>query len=201
MKQNTRKTTIIRETAETKIGVELNIDGTGKYKIKTGVGFLDHMLELFAKHGLFDINISCVGDLEKDSHHTIEDIGISLGLAFKKAIGDKKGIKRYGQRLLPMDETLCLCAVDLGGRPYLVMDANFNNEKVGDFPTECVEDFFYSFTVNSGINLQLKLINGRNDHHKIEAMFKSFARALREACEADLRAANDIPSTKGCLGN
>jgi imidazoleglycerol-phosphate dehydratase len=197
MKQ--RNSSIIRKTGETRITIELNIDGMGINKINTGVGFLDHMLELFARHGLFDINISCVGDIDKDSHHIIEDIGITLGLAFKEAICDKKGIKRYGQSFLPMDETLCLCAVDFSGRPYLVMDARFNNEKVGDFPTECAEDFFYSFAVNSGMNIQMKMMNGRNDHHKIEAMFKSFARALREACEIDPRAANDIPSTKGVL--
>jgi len=190
---------IERKTGETEILVELNLDGTGQRQINTGVGFFDHMLDLFAKHGLFDLTINCVGDLKIDSHHTIEDVGIVMGTAFAKAIGDKKGIKRYGQRILPMDEVLCLCAVDFCGRPYFVMDAKFQTEKVNDFATECVEDFFYAFTINSGINLQLKLFEGRNDHHKIEAMFKSFARAMREAVEFDERSIGEIPSTKGVL--
>jgi imidazoleglycerol-phosphate dehydratase len=194
-----RTAKIERKTGETAIAVELEIDGSGKRSISTGVGFLDHMLDLFAKHGLFDLNVKCVGDLNIDSHHTIEDVAIVLGQAFAKAIGDKKGIKRYGQRILPMDETMCICAVDYSGRPYLVMDAKFETERVNDFATECVEDFFYSFAINAGLNLQFKLFNGRNDHHKIEAMFKAFARAMREACEIDPRASGEIPSTKGVL--
>ena len=194
-----RTAKVERKTGETEISVELNLDGTGKRNIDTGIGFFDHMLDLFAKHGLFDLNIICKGDLQIDSHHTIEDVGIVLGTAFDKAIQDKKGIKRYGQRMLPMDEVLCLCAVDFCGRPYLVMDAEFNNDKINDFATECVEEFFYGFTMNSKINLQLKIFNGKNDHHKVEAMFKAFARAMREACEMDPRTIGEIPSTKGVL--
>jgi len=194
-----RSAKIERKTGETEIFVELNLDGNGERSISTGIGFFDHMLDLFAKHGLFDLTVKCKGDLNIDSHHTIEDIGIVLGEAFLQAIGDKKGIKRYGQRMLPMDETLCLCAVDFCGRPYFVMDAEFNNDKVNDFPTECVEDFFYSFATSAKINLQLKIFNGRNDHHKIEAMFKAFARAMREACEIDEKTKEEIPSTKGVL--
>ncbi|MFA5763562.1 MAG: imidazoleglycerol-phosphate dehydratase HisB [archaeon] len=194
-----RTAKVERKTGETEISVELNLDGTGKRKIDTGIGFFDHMLDLFAKHGLFDLNITCKGDLQIDSHHTIEDVGIVMGTAFDKAIQDKKGIKRYGQRILPMDEVLCLCAVDFCGRPYLVMDAEFNNDKINDFATECVEEFFYGFTMNSKINLQLKIFNGKNDHHKVEAMFKAFARAMREACEMDPRTLGEIPSTKGVL--
>lgn len=194
-----RNARIERKTSETEILVELEIDGTGKREINTGIGFFDHMLDLFAKHGMFDLILKCKGDLQIDAHHTIEDVGIVLGEAFAKAIGDKRGIKRYGQRILPMDEVLCLCAVDFCGRPYLVMDAKFEGEKVGEFSTQCVEDFFYAFAINAGINLQLKLLSGRNDHHKIEAMFKAFARAIREACELDRRAINEIPSTKGVL--
>ena len=190
---------IERKTKETEINIELNIDGNGKREISTGIGFLNHMLDLFAKHGLFDLKISCKGDLEVDDHHTIEDIGIVLGQAFSKAIQYKKGIKRYGQRILPMDEVLCLCAIDFSGRPFFVMDVKFTRERVNDFATECVYDFFYSFALNAGINLQFKLFNGRNEHHKIEAMFKSFARALREACEIDKRCIEDTPSTKGVL--
>ena len=194
-----RTAKVERKTGETEISVELNLDGTGKRNINTGIGFFDHMLDLFAKHGLFDLNITCKGDLQIDSHHTIEDIGIVMGTTFDKAIQDKKGIKRYGQRILPMDEVLCLCAVDFCGRPYFVMDAEFNNDKINDFSTECVEEFFYGFTMNSKINLQLKIFNGKNDHHKVEAMFKAFARALREACEMDPRTIDEIPSTKGVL--
>ena len=194
-----RTAKIQRKTGETEILVELNLDGTGKREINTGIGFFDHMLDLFAKHGLFDLTVKCKGDLQIDSHHTIEDTGIVLGQAFAKAIGDKKGIKRYGQRMLPMDEVFCLCAVDFCGRPYFVMDAKFETEQINGFATECVEDFFYAFTMNSAINLQLKLFGGRNDHHKIEGMFKALARAMREACEMDERAIGEIPSTKGVL--
>ena len=194
-----RNSNIERKTKETKIKLELNIDGTGKRNISTKIGFLNHMLDLFAKHGLFDLKIDCKGDLEIDDHHTIEDVGIVLGQAFNKAIQDKKGIKRYGQRLLPMDEVLCLCAVDFSGRSFFTTDAKFTREKVNDFSTECVYDFFYSFAINAGINLQFKLFNGRNEHHKIEAMFKAFARALREACEIDICCKDKIPSTKEVL--
>jgi len=194
-----RTATITRKTGETNIIVDLNIDGQANRDISTGIGFLDHMLDLFAKQGLFNLKILCEGDLNVDAHHSIEDIAIVLGKAFEKAIGDKKGIKRYGQRLIPMDESLCLCAVDFCGRPYFAMDVDFKREMMNDFPTECVYDFFYSFAINAGLNLQFKLFNGFNDHHKIEAMFKAFARAMREACEYDIRMRDEIPSTKGVL--
>ena len=193
-----RTAKIERKTKETDICVDLEIDGTGKREIVTEIGFFDHMLDLFAKHGLFDLKLSCKGDTQIDDHHSIEDVGIVLGQAFSKAVGDKKGIKRYGQRILPMDETMCICAVDFSGRPYLVMDAKFDREKVNDFSTECVYDFFYSFAINAGMNIQFR-VEGKNDHHKIEAMFKAFARSLREACEFDPRSINEIPSTKGVL--
>jgi imidazoleglycerol-phosphate dehydratase len=188
-----------RKTGETDILVELNIDGTGIRDIKTGVGFFDHMLDLFAKHGLFDLRVRCKGDTWIDDHHTVEDIGIVIGKCFSQAIGDKRGIKRYGQRLLPMDEVLCLCAVDFSGRPFLVFNETFKRENINGFSTECVYDFFYSFCMNSGVNLSIKIMEGINDHHKIEGVFKAFGRAMREACEYDLRAKEDIPSTKGVL--
>lgn len=194
-----RKAEVERKTKETEVKVELNLDGKGKGDIFTGIGFFDHMLNSFARHGLFDLKISCNGDLDCDKHHTIEDVGIVLGRALRKTIGEKKGIRRYGSKTIPMDEALCLCAVDFGGRPYLVMDEKFKREYVGDFPTECVYDFLYSLSVNSKMNLQVKLLNGRNDHHKIECIFKALSRCLREACEVDPRNKNNLPSTKGVL--
>lgn len=188
-----------RKTNETDIKMELHIDGSGQTKIDTGIGFFDHMLNSFARHGFFDLKTIVKGDLYVDSHHTIEDTGIVLGEAIKKGIGDKKGIKRYGQRLLPMDETLVLCAIDLSGRPYLSFDMNFTTDKVGYFDTEMVREFFYAVSYASGMNLHIKQIGGDNNHHLIEAAFKAFAKALDEATMIDPRMKDAVLSTKGTL--
>lgn len=188
-----------RKTNETDIKLELHIDGTGQAKIDTGIGFFDHMLNSFTKHGVFDLKAIVKGDLYVDSHHTIEDTGIVLGEAIKKAIGDKKGIKRYGQRLLPMDETLVMCAIDLSGRPYLSFDMNFTVDQVGYFDTEMVKEFFYAVSYASGMNLHIKQIHGSNNHHLIEAAFKAFAKALDEATQIDPRMRDEVLSTKGAL--
>lgn len=191
---------IKRETKETQIELELNLDGSGKYEIDLELGFMKHMLELFAKHGLLDLKIKARGDLYIDDHHLTEDLGIVLGQAIKEAIGDKKGIKRYGSKILPMDEVLVVCAVDLAGRFAFETDYQPMREKVGDFSTELMWHFFESIAVNSAMNLHIQYLNpGCNEHHRIEGAFKSFARALREACEQDLRAKNQLPSTKGKL--
>lgn len=193
-----RKATVERNTNETKIRISIDLDGSGKRRIHTGVGFFDHMLDGFARHGLFDLDVECQGDLEIDCHHTIEDIGIVLGEAVGKAVGDKKGISRYGHCLLPMDEALVLCAVDLGGRPYLVFDADFTDSKCGDMDTQMAREFFYAVSYSARMNIHLKALYGQNDHHIMEAMFKAFARSLRSACEKDPRVTG-IPSTKGML--
>ena len=193
-----RIASISRKTKETDINVSLCIDGSGKSNIDSGVGFFNHMLEGFAKHGFFDLNLSCDGDIEVDCHHTIEDCGIVLGNAIKEAIGDKKGIKRFGSCILPMDESLVLCAVDLSGRPYLVFDGEFSTSTVGDMDTEMVKEFFYAVSYSAGMNLHIKVLNSGNNHHMIEAMFKSFARALDEATTFDSRI-KDVLSTKGSL--
>lgn len=193
-----RTAQIKRETNETNISVELNLDGTGKYSIKTGIGFLDHMLELFSKHSLIDLKINAKGDLNVDEHHTIEDIGICLGQALRKALGEKKGIQRYGF-LLPMDESLISVALDLGGRSYLVWNVNFKREKIGDMPTELFEDFFRAISDNLCANLHINLKYGRNEHHMAEGIFKAFARALRFAVSEDQRVKDLLPSTKGKL--
>ncbi|MBR1599137.1 MAG: imidazoleglycerol-phosphate dehydratase HisB [Lachnospiraceae bacterium] len=190
---------IERKTNETDIKLELHIDGAGQTKIDTGIGFFDHMLNSFAKHGFFDLKAIVKGDLFVDSHHTIEDTGIALGEAIKKAVGDKKGIKRYGQRLLPMDETLVMCAIDLSGRPYLSFDMDFTVDQVGYFDTEMVKEFFYAVSYSSGMNLHIKQINGSNNHHLIEAAFKAFAKALDEAAQIDPRMKDAVLSTKGTL--
>lgn len=190
---------IERKTNETDIKLELHIDGTGQTKIDTGIGFFDHMLNSFAKHGFFDLKAIVKGDLFVDSHHTIEDTGIALGEAIKKAVGDKKGIKRYGQRLLPMDETLVMCAIDLSGRPYLSFDMDFTVDQVGYFDTEMVKEFFYAVSYSAGMNLHIKQINGSNNHHLIEAAFKAFAKALDEATLIDPRMKDAVLSTKGTL--
>ncbi|MBE5833283.1 MAG: imidazoleglycerol-phosphate dehydratase HisB [Butyrivibrio sp.] len=188
-----------RKTGETDITVAINIDGTGKSNIDTGIGFFDHMLDAFARHGLFDLTVKVKGDLNVDGHHTVEDTGIVLGQAIAQAIGDKKGIKRYGYMILPMDETLALSAVDLCGRPYFVMDATFNAPMVGDFDTQLVNEFFYALSYSAAMNLHLRIITGMNEHHKIEAMFKAFAKALDSATSYDDRI-TDVLSTKGSLG-
>ncbi len=194
----TRTAEIVRQTAETKISLRLHIDGTGASRIETGVGFLDHMLTLFAKHGLFDLDVQCNGDTHVDAHHTTEDIGICLGKAFAQAIGDKAGIARYGHIVLPMEESLVTAAIDLSGRNYLVFQAPIPADKIGDFDSELVEDFWYAFASNAMCNLHVVLHYGRNSHHIVEAIFKATARALRMAIHLDARQAG-IPSTKGIL--
>ena len=191
--------TIERETRETKISLELNLDGSGRSQIHTGVGFLDHMLELFAKHGVFDLTVKAEGDLHVDQHHTVEDTGICLGQALKQALGDKAGIRRYGHFTLPMEETLVTTALDLSGRYFMVFGANFPSPKIGDFDSELVEDFWQAFAANGLFNYHVVLHHGRNSHHISEAIFKSTARALRMAVETDIRMAGVIPSTKGSL--
>ena len=187
-----------RNTKETKIKLELNIDGTGKTELDTGIGFFDHMLDGFARHGLFDLNVHVDGDLHVDSHHTIEDTGIVLGGAIKDAVGDKKGIRRYGSCILPMDEALVLCAVDLSGRPYLVFDGQFTTDRCGDMDTEMAREFFYAISYTAGMNLHIKVLYGSNNHHIMEAMFKAFAKALDAATTNDPRII-DVLSTKGSL--
>lgn len=189
---------ISRKTKETDIHVKLNLDGEGKYNVQTGIGFFDHMLEGFSRHGFFNLDIICDGDLDVDGHHTIEDCGIVIGSAIKEALGDKKGIRRYGDAILPMDESLVLCAIDLSGRPYLVFDCDFTREKVGDMETEMVREFFYAISYSCGMNLHIRLLSGGNQHHVIEAMFKAFAKALDEACLLEGRV-EDVLSTKGSL--
>lgn len=189
---------IQRKTRETDISATLNIDGSGSSTINTGIGFFNHMLEGFAKHGFFDLDLICEGDLAVDSHHTIEDCGIVLGNAIKEAIGDKKGIKRFGSCILPMDETLVLCAIDLSGRPYLAFDGEFTTERVGYMDTEMVKEFFYAVSYSAEMNLHIKVLNSGNNHHMVEAMYKAFARALDEATTFDPRI-TDVMSTKGSL--
>ena len=188
----------VRKTKETDISLHLNLDGTGSSSIHTGIGFFDHMLDGFARHGLFDLKVNVAGDLAVDCHHTIEDTGIVLGNAIKEAIGDKKGIRRYGSCILPMDETLVLCAVDLSGRPYLVFDGEFTTDRVGYMDTEMVKEFFYVISYTAGMNLHIRVLSGGNNHHMIEAMFKAFAKALDQATVIDPRI-TDILSTKGSL--
>ena len=193
-----REASIERNTKETQIKLSLNLDGTGHSSLETGVGFFDHMLDGFTRHGLFDLNVQVHGDLEVDDHHTIEDTGIVLGTAIKEAIGDKKGIRRYGSCILPMDEVLVLCAIDLSGRLYFMWDAEFTSEKIGDMASEMVKEFFYAISYSSGMNLHIKVLSGGNSHHVAEAMFKSFAKALDQAVSLDPRI-TDVLSTKGSL--
>lgn len=188
----------VRKTKETDISLHLNLDGTGSSSIHTGISFFDHMLDGFARHGLFDLKVNVAGDLAVDCHHTIEDTGIVLGNAIKEAVGDKKGIRRYGSCILPMDETLVLCAVDLSGRPYLVFDGEFTTDRVGYMDTEMVKEFFYAISYTAGMNLHIRVLSGGNNHHMIEAMFKAFAKALDQATVIDPRI-TDILSTKGSL--
>jgi imidazoleglycerol-phosphate dehydratase len=194
-----RSGAIERITKETQIKGSLRLEGKGRYQIDTGVRFLDHMLELFAKHGGFDLTINAKGDLDVDQHHTVEDVGIVLGQLFAKALGDRKGINRAGYFILPMDETLAVVAVDLGGRPALVYKDLVKVRLVGDLQTELCEDFFSGFTIHAGANLHAKIMYGRSNHHKIEGIFKCFARAMKFACSKDARLKDQLPSTKGLL--
>ena len=194
-----RTAEIIRTTKETDIRLSLNLDGTGKSEVKSGVGFLDHMLTLFAKHGRFDLTLTCNGDTYVDDHHSVEDIGIALGQAFEQALSDKRGIIRYVSFILPMDETLILAAVDISGRAYLNYDLHIPTEKVGTFDTELTEEFFLGFTRNANLTLHLKQLEGRNSHHIIEGTFKCVARAMKQAVAIDEAFKDEIPSTKGVL--
>ncbi len=194
-----RKAEIKRKTKETDIAVAVNLDGAGKADIATGIGFFDHMLEQVARHGLIDMKIKAVGDLHIDQHHTAEDVGIALGQALKKALGDMKGITRYADVHLPMDEALTRCAIDVSGRPFLVWRVKFTRGKIGDFDTELVREFFQAFAQNAGITLHVENLYGRNNHHIAESCFKALARALRAALTIDARSAKSVPSTKGTL--
>jgi len=193
-----RTAEVIRNTKETRIRVELNLDGVGNAQIHTGIGFFDHMLDGFARHGLFDLTVEVDGDLQVDCHHTIEDTGIVLGGAIRQAVGDKKGIRRYGEKTLPMDEVLVLCALDLCGRPYFCSDANFPTERIGEMDTEMVREFFYAVSYSAAMNLHFCMLRAGNSHHMAEAMFKAFAKALDEATGYDPRI-TDVLSTKGTL--
>ena len=193
-----RIATIERNTSETKIKCTLNLDGSGKADIHTGIGFFDHMMNSFTRHGFFDLRLQVEGDLEVDTHHTVEDTGIVLGQAIARAVGDKQGITRYGSQILPMDEALVMCALDLCGRPYLVCDLTLDREKVGDLETEMVREFFYAVSYGAAMNLHIRQMSGANNHHIIEAAFKAFARALDAACAMDPRVSG-VLSTKGAL--
>ena len=194
-----RRALISRRTAETTITLRLGIEGRGRYAISTGIRFLDHMLELVARHGAFDLRIDAVGDLDVDQHHTVEDVGIALGEAVAKAIGSRRGINRAGYFVMPMDETLGVAAIDLGGRPHAVVDLRLRVQRVGDLQSELVQDFFEGFAQGARANVHLKVLYGRSSHHQVEALFKAFARALRVACDKDPRMAKQLPSTKGLL--
>lgn len=194
-----RNAEINRSTAETRIALKLDLDGSGRSEVKTGVGFLDHMLTLFARHGRFDLTLTCDGDTYVDDHHTVEDIGICLGRAFAQALGDMRGITRYGSVILPMDETLILCAVDISGRAYLGYEADYTSEKIGTFDTELVEEFFAAFVRESRVTLHINKLDGKNSHHIAEGIFKAFARTMKTAVTVDERFKDEIPSTKGVL--
>jgi imidazoleglycerol-phosphate dehydratase len=194
-----RTASLHRRTAETDIRARINLDGCGRYEVSTGIRFLDHMLELFARHGGFDLRLRARGDLDVDQHHTVEDVGIVLGQVVRQAIGNKRGMNRAGYFLMPMDETLAVAALDLSGRPYLVMKASIRARRVGDLQTELLEDFFQGFATSAGANVHLKVAYGRSSHHAVEALFKVFARALRYACSRDARLKSQLPSTKGLL--
>ena len=195
-----RQGSIQRDTAETKIAIEVNLDGTGAYTVSTGIGFLDHMVEQFARHSLIDVTMKVEGDLHIDQHHTTEDSAIALGQALSDALGDKAGIGRYGQAFSPMDETLARVALDISGRPWLVWNAGFTQEKLGEWDTELIEHWFHSVAQAAGITLHIELLYGQNNHHICEAIYKGFARAMRQAVELDPRKGGAIPSTKGRLG-
>ena len=197
--RSARRAAFERNTTETKIAIRLTIEGQGRYAISTGIRFFDHMLELFTRHGAFDLELKCAGDLDVDQHHTVEDVGIALGEAFDRALGDKRGILRAGYFLMPMDETLAIAAVDLSGRPAFAVDTKVRTRLVGDLQTELVVDFFEGFARGARANVHVKTMYGRSNHHKIEAIFKAFARALRVACSRDKQLGSMLPSTKGLL--
>lgn len=194
-----RRAVIDRNTAETRIHVRLGLDGKGRYEVRTGIRFLDHMLELVARHGAFDLSIQAQGDLDVDQHHTVEDLGIALGEAVSGALGNRRGINRAGYFVMPMDETLGVAAIDLGGRPHAVVDLRLRNRLVGDLQSELIHDFFEGFALGARANVHLKVLYGRSSHHQVEAIFKAFGRALRVACARDRRMAKRLPSTKGLL--
>lgn len=194
-----RRAVVDRQTTETQINLTLTIEGKGRYQISTGIRFLDHMLELFTKHGGFDLAVKVAGDLDVDQHHTVEDLGLALGEAVSKALGDRKGINRAGYFVMPMDETLAVAAIDLGGRPHTVVKLKVATTRVGDLQTELVHDFFEGFAIGARANVHMNVMYGRSSHHKVEAVFKAFARALRVACAKDKRMAKMLPSTKGLL--
>jgi len=198
-KTGPRKSVVERNTAETRISIQLTIEGSGQYKVSTGIRFFDHMLELFVRHGAFDLELTCDGDLDVDQHHSVEDVGIALGEAFDRALGDKRGILRTGYFLMPMDETLAIAAVDLSGRAAFAVDTRVRTRLVGDLQTELVVDFFEGFSRGARANVHVKTMYGRSNHHKIEAIFKAFARALRVACSRDKQLGEMLPSTKGLL--
>ena len=197
--RSARRAAFERNTTETKIAIRLTIEGQGRYSISTGIRFFDHMLELFTRHGAFDLELKCAGDLDVDQHHTVEDVGIALGEAFDRALGDKRGILRAGYFLMPMDETLAIAAVDLSGRPAFAVDTKVRTRLVGDLQAELVVDFFEGFARGARANVHVKTMYGRSNHHKIEAIFKAFARALRVACSRDKQLGSMLPSTKGLL--
>lgn len=194
-----RRARIERRTAETQITVRLGLEGRGRYAVGTGIRFLDHMLELVARHGAFDLHVDAAGDLDVDQHHTVEDVGITLGEAVAKAVGSRRGINRAGYFVMPMDETLGVAAIDLGGRPHAVIDLRLRVRRVGDLQAELLHDFFEGFALGARANVHLKVLYGRSSHHQVEALFKAFARALRVACDKDDRMARRLPSTKGLL--
>ena len=194
-----RRATITRKTRETQITLRLALDGKGRYDVATGIRFLDHMLELFTRHGGFDLKLQAKGDLDVDQHHTVEDLGIALGEAVSAALGTRRGINRAGYFVMPMDETLAVAAIDLGGRPHAVVDLKVKTVRVGDLQTELVHDFFEGFAIGARANVHVKVLYGRSSHHQVEAVFKAFARALRAACSKDKRLARTLPSTKGLL--
>lgn len=194
-----RSYTAKRTTKETKITLTLTLDGKGRFDVRTGIGFFDHMLQGFAKHGLFDLQVEAEGDLQVDAHHTVEDVGIVLGTAIREALGDKAGIRRYGSFLLPMDETLMLCAIDLSGRPYFVYDVATSVDKLGEMDVELAKEFFYAISYSAGMNLHIRMLSGENNHHILEAMFKAFGKALDMATQVDERI-EGVLSTKGTIG-
>ena len=194
-----RRGVINRRTSETRVRIRLNLDGRGRYEVQTGIRFLDHMLELVARHGAFDLTIEAAGDLDVDQHHTVEDVGIALGEAVSAAVGNRRGINRAGYFVMPMDETLGVAAIDLGGRPRAVVDLRLRTRLVGDLQSELVADFFEGFAIGARANVHLKVLYGRSSHHQVEALFKAFGRALRVACARDRRLAKTLPSTKGLL--